>query len=70
MNSYACTRIGTIDSCNPKIHFLFFYQNASGREPVRDWIKGLAAEDRKIIGEDIKNGTVWLAPWDANHKIG
>ena len=32
-----------------------FYQLSSGREPVRDWLKALDAEDRKIIGEDIKD---------------
>jgi phage-related protein len=32
-----------------------FCQLPSGREPVRDWLKGLSAEDRKIIGEDIKD---------------
>jgi phage-related protein len=32
-----------------------FYQSASGREPVREWLKALAIEDRKIIGEDIKD---------------
>jgi phage-related protein len=32
-----------------------FYQLSSGREPVRAWLKSLAAEDRKIIGEDIKD---------------
>jgi phage-related protein len=32
-----------------------FYQLPSGREPVREWLKALAAEDRKIIGEDIKD---------------
>ena len=31
-----------------------FYQS-SGREPVREWLKALAVEDRKIIGEDIKD---------------
>ena len=31
-----------------------FYQSLSGREPVREWLKGLSAEDRKLIGEDIK----------------
>ncbi len=31
-----------------------FYCNASGREPVREWLKGLDPEDRKIIGTDIK----------------
>ena len=32
-----------------------FYQLSSGREPVREWLKALATEDRKIIGEDIKD---------------
>jgi phage-related protein len=31
-----------------------FYCTASGREPVREWLKSLPAEERKIIGEDIK----------------
>ena len=31
-----------------------FYQLSSGREPVREWLKALTDEDRKIIGEDIK----------------
>jgi phage-related protein len=33
----------------------FFYALPSGREPVRDWLKSLPAEDRKIVGEDIKD---------------
>ena len=32
-----------------------FYQLSSGREPVRDWLKALSTEDRKIVGEDIKD---------------
>jgi phage-related protein len=32
-----------------------FYRLPSGREPVRDWLKALHREDRKIIGEDIKD---------------
>jgi len=32
-----------------------FYRSDSGREPVRDWLKGLEPEDRKAIGEDIKD---------------
>jgi hypothetical protein len=31
-----------------------FYRSDSGREPVREWLKGLEQEDRKAIGEDIK----------------
>jgi len=33
----------------------FFYALPSGREPVREWLKSLSAEDRKIVGEDIKD---------------
>ena len=32
-----------------------FYRSNSGREPVREWLKGLDTGDRKIIGEDIKD---------------
>ena len=32
-----------------------FYRPESVREPVREWLKGLAAEDRKVIGADIKD---------------
>ena len=28
---------------------------SSGREPVRAWLKALDSDDRKIIGEDIKD---------------
>ena len=31
-----------------------FYRTEAGGEPVREWLKGLLAEDRKHIGEDIK----------------
>lgn len=31
----------------------FFYQSASGAEPVRDWLKSLEDEDKQTIGEDI-----------------
>jgi phage-related protein len=32
-----------------------FCRSDSGREPVREWLKGLEHEDRKAIGEDIKD---------------
>lgn len=32
-----------------------FFALASGREPVREWLKELDVDDRKIIGEDIKD---------------
>jgi phage-related protein len=32
---------------------VFFFQTEAGNEPVRDWLKGLSKEARKIIGADI-----------------
>ena len=32
-----------------------FYASPTGREPVREWLKGLDRAGRKIIGEDIKD---------------
>ena len=32
-----------------------FYRSDNGREPVREWLKALDPEDRKVIGEDIKD---------------
>jgi phage-related protein len=32
-----------------------FYRSAGGREPVREWLKELPREDRRIVGEDIKD---------------
>jgi phage-related protein len=32
-----------------------FYRTDGGREPVREWLQGLDAADRKVIGEDIKD---------------
>lgn len=31
-----------------------FYQTQSGKEPVREWLKGLSKEEKKAVGEDIK----------------
>jgi phage-related protein len=31
-----------------------FYRTRAGREPVRDWLKSLSIDDRKIIGGDIR----------------
>ena len=33
---------------------VFFYRTSSGNEPVREWLRSLDREDKKIIGEDIK----------------
>lgn len=32
----------------------FFYENASRRQPVREWILELSSEDRKSLGRDIQ----------------
>lgn len=32
-----------------------FYALPSGREPVRVWLRSLSRDDRKIVGEDIKD---------------
>ena len=31
-----------------------FYRTEAGSEPVRAWLKAMPAEDRRLIGEDIK----------------
>ncbi len=36
-----------------KIIVARFYRMASGREPVREWLLGLSAADRKVIGRDM-----------------
>ncbi|SDZ00796.1 type II toxin-antitoxin system RelE/ParE family toxin [Nitrosomonas halophila] len=36
------------------ILFVKFFATDAGSEPVREWLKGLSAQDRKTIGEDIK----------------
>ena len=49
------TIIGTIVVMNNNfILEVVFYKSSAGNEPVRDWLKKLDKEDRKIIGSDIK----------------
>ncbi len=31
-----------------------FFQLASGKEPVREWLLSLTPEDRKVIGDDLR----------------
>lgn len=33
----------------------YFYRSDNGREPVREWLKGLEPADRKVIGEYVKD---------------
>lgn len=39
---------------NEPILPVVFFRSESGREPVRDFLKGLTVEDRKAVGADIK----------------
>ncbi|MGP8246661.1 MAG: type II toxin-antitoxin system RelE/ParE family toxin [Bryobacteraceae bacterium] len=32
----------------------FFFENANGHQPVREWILSLSEEDRKQVGRDIQ----------------
>ena len=38
---------------NLRFHKVFFYRTASGREPVREWLKHFDLANRKRIGEDL-----------------
>jgi phage-related protein len=38
----------------PPILSVRFFRTASGAEPVREWLLGLAKGDRRAVGEDIK----------------
>ncbi|HSS48817.1 MAG TPA: type II toxin-antitoxin system RelE/ParE family toxin [Thermoanaerobaculia bacterium] len=31
-----------------------FYRTQAGNEPVRQWLKDMEREDRKVLGEDVK----------------
>ena len=33
---------------------VIFYRTTAGNEPVREWLKALPPEERKIIGDDLK----------------
>ncbi len=37
-----------------KILSVVFYKQENAKEPVREWLKSLKKEERRIIGEDIK----------------
>jgi phage-related protein len=39
---------------NKIIQAVFYRTAAAGNEPVREWLKSLPVEERKLIGEDIK----------------
>lgn len=37
----------------PKPIPLAFWRSANGREPVREWLRALSQDDKKVIGRDI-----------------
>jgi phage-related protein len=39
---------------DPEAISVRFFRQQSGADPVRDWLKSLSPQDRKLIGEDIK----------------
>jgi len=48
-----------------------FYRLDSGREPVRDWLRGLDKEAKKIIGEDVKTLQLgWPLGMPVARKLG
>ena len=42
-----------VRSDEPRLRVVF-YRTTAGREPVREWLRGLDGEARRSIGEDIK----------------
>jgi phage-related protein len=61
----ACTLYGTLKAKRPvatpgkrelpqKRISAIFYRSEAGGEPVRDWLKSLRKEERKLIGQDIR----------------
>ena len=49
------TIYGTImNKIEQKTITVVFFRTGSGNEPVREWLKSLSFEDRKIVGFDIK----------------
>ncbi len=66
---YTC--VVTDDSSNKPILDVVFYKTEAGNEPVREWLKSLPREDRRIIGEDIKTAQYgWPLGMPLIRKIG
>jgi len=49
------TKYGTLGSRKDSrsFHKILFYRTASGREPIREWLKKIDLASRKRIGEDL-----------------
>jgi phage-related protein len=41
-------------SAQPPPIAVVFWRSATGREPVRDWLKDLPNEDRRVVGFDLR----------------
>ena len=41
-------------NAEPRLQVRFYRTAAAGNEPVREWLKALPPEERKIIGDDLK----------------
>ncbi len=50
----ASTARGTVSEDQLKRIPAIFYRTEAGSEPVRSWLRAMAAEDRRLVGEDIK----------------
>lgn len=49
---------------------VFFYRTSSGGEPVRNWLKALPTDERKIIGDDLKTAQFgWPLGMPLIHKL-
>lgn len=54
-----------------KILPVIFYRMASGREPVREWLKELPPADKRVIGEDLKTVEYgWPVGMPVCHSMG
>ena len=41
-------------NAEPRLQVRFYRTAAAGKEPVREWLKALRPDERKIIGDDLK----------------
>src|SRR3990170_3081135 len=49
-----CKKIIMTDVPPKKVLAVVFWKETNGKEPVRQWLKSLTKQQKKIIGEDIK----------------
>ncbi|MEQ1613698.1 MAG: type II toxin-antitoxin system RelE/ParE family toxin [Hyphomicrobiaceae bacterium] len=50
---------------------VLFWRSPNGREPVREWLKGLSPEDRKVIGYDLRKVQVgWPVGMPLSRSLG